>query len=216
MPVRGIVIALGILGLLLVIVADLGMLRWLRKEPRSALRDIGVALLTGALLGYFFVRIDDENADREARRANVELAHSIGFGEPLPDVNNGRPNPILRGLDLSEANLSGLILENLDLTDTDLSGAVMIGTRLNGSTLDGTDLRGANLMNARLEDALMVQTKLDGQTTMSGVSFDNSTLNSVDFSRVERLAPAGGNSWGGISCVGDVRFPEDWLQSRCP
>jgi uncharacterized protein YjbI with pentapeptide repeats len=70
---------------------------------------------------------------------------------------------VLRGADLSDADLSGAVLRGADLSDADLSdadlsgavlsGAVLRGADLSGAVLSGADLRGADLRGADLSDA---------------------------------------------------------------
>jgi uncharacterized protein YjbI with pentapeptide repeats len=74
----------------------------------------------------------------------IELWRILFPDEPLPS---------LAGLDLQDANLSGLDLSGANLQGTNLRDASLQGANLQGANLRDAGLQGANLQNADLQNA---------------------------------------------------------------
>lgn len=95
----------------------------------------------------------------------------------------------LRKLRAGEANLRGLVLSEADLSGAELAGAVLAGARLDGArlrqtTLIGTDLsnadlRGADLTGARLATADLTSADLRG-AIMTGAHLTGAILDGAD------------------------------------
>ena len=79
------------------------------------------------------------------------------------------PNPVLRGINLSKANLNGATLENFDFSESNFSGACFIGAKLNGSQFTGIRFWGNEFKRAELNKA-----------NLAGVTFEEAKLHSVE------------------------------------
>jgi hypothetical protein len=117
------------------------------------------------------VQITEKFEIRNRWSGDVQFTAEITCSpDALPSVKLGlavrwarKNGAVLRGADLSDADLSGAVLRGADLSDADLSdadlsgavlsGAVLRGADLSGAVLSGADLRGADLRGADLSDA---------------------------------------------------------------
>jgi uncharacterized protein YjbI with pentapeptide repeats len=78
--------------------------------------------------------------------------------------------------DLSEANLSGAVLNRVDLNRANLYGAVLSGAVLNRANLYGADLSGANLNRANLYGVDLSGANLSG-ADLGGADLGGAVLN---------------------------------------
>lgn len=81
------------------------------------------------------------------------------------------PCPVLRGIDLSNADLAGARLENLDLADANFVGAHLDDTKLSGSSFGNSWFFGSQLNRARLN-----------RCDLAGVLFEYAWFCAADFS----------------------------------
>jgi uncharacterized protein YjbI with pentapeptide repeats len=113
-------------------------------------------------------------------------------GVDLTDANLSEAN--LQMVDLSGAKLNGAILRKTDLSHTDLSGAEMrntdlTGARLTAANLENTDLRssqmdGADLSLAKLREANLSLAGLKG-ADLSNSTLHRTKLNSVNLQEAD-------------------------------
>ena len=134
-------------------------------------RDVGVALVTGALIGGFVLWAEQSREDERAafaqqleddraaqtqqleddRTLRAEMLENTRFTRQLA-IDQAETKP-LAGLYLSGASLGGLDLSGADLRGADLSGADLRETDLTGADLSEADLSGANMIWAELVGA---------------------------------------------------------------
>lgn len=139
-------------------------------ETGSLWRDLGLAVLSGAVVGGALVSVESMLAGAAEVRSKQETL--LSQLSSTMDLN---------GIDLSGRNLDGLYLPGRamvaarlvgtglansrlyfsDLRHADLRGASLRGADLSGSTLAFADLRGADLRGAVLDDADLSDTRLD-------------------------------------------------------
>ena len=110
------------------------------------------------------------------------------------------PDPVLRDINFSKANLNGATLENLDFSESDLFGASFNGAKLNGSQftdirfwgneferaeLNKANLEGVTFELAKLQSAEMKEANLKDATfcqcDLRGVDFFNANLSGANF-----------------------------------
>jgi uncharacterized protein YjbI with pentapeptide repeats len=146
-----------------------------RGEPASR-SDLGVALMTGALiaLGVLALQVvldvrlqkveDDRQVAQEEQALKLQLAlQSRLVGVPLQEKKlNGiyLYEKNLRNANLRQSDLSGAVLTRSDLTNAKLQKATLVGADLNGTTLVDAKLQDANMENAILSDAPMTGAEL--------------------------------------------------------
>jgi uncharacterized protein YjbI with pentapeptide repeats len=146
-----------------------------RKEP-ACRSDLGVALMTGALiaLGVLALQVvldsrlqkveDDRQVAQEEQSLKLQLAlQSRLIGVPLEDKNLDGIylyEKDLRNANLRGSDLRGAVLTRSDLTNAKLQRAILVGADLNGTTLVDAKLHGANMENAILSDAPMTGARL--------------------------------------------------------
>jgi uncharacterized protein YjbI with pentapeptide repeats len=154
-----------------------GMYFWWpsRREPASR-SDLGVALMTGALIALgvlalqvvLDVRLNEVEETRRVAQEEQSLKLQLALQGRLTGISLEEKK--LDGIylyekDLTHANLrradlSGAVLSRSDLTGAKLQDAVLTGADLNGATLTEARLEGANLDSAILSDAPMKGAKL--------------------------------------------------------
>jgi uncharacterized protein YjbI with pentapeptide repeats len=131
-------------------------------------------------------------AERESIRA---LLHDIKEGKTPPSA---KPQN-LKGVVLSEEDLSGMDLSGVDFSGADLSGIKLAGARLFGTKFIGTilinadlsncELSGADLTNANLENVNAGQVGL-GMATLRGArmflaNLEGATLSKADLNEAD-------------------------------
>jgi hypothetical protein len=103
--------------------------------------------------------------------------------------------PSLAGYDFSACDLSGANLSGANLISADLTGTNLSDANLSGANLTGADLTGANLSRANLTGANLENAELNSATTLTGVTWGNTTC------------PDGTNTdTNGGTCVGHSPF----------
>jgi uncharacterized protein YjbI with pentapeptide repeats len=154
-----------------------GMYFWWpsRKEPASR-SDLGVALMTGALIALgvlglqvvLDVRLTEAEESRRMAQEEQALKLQLALQGRLIGISLERKQldgiylyeKDLTNANLRRADLTGAVLSRSDLTRAKLQGAILVGADLNGATLVGARLHRANLDNAILSDAPMTGAKL--------------------------------------------------------
>jgi uncharacterized protein YjbI with pentapeptide repeats len=160
---------------------------WPSRTDPVCRSDLGVALMTGALVAFAILALQvmvdvrlrgiEETRQEQTERQNLELQLAMQT-EPLPGI-------ALRDRDLSNFYLyrkvlPGAILDESDLTETQLTGANLDGAFLNDTTLVDTQLDGANLTKAELKDAVLAGANLTG-AVMPEAQLDRATLDGTKF-----------------------------------
>jgi uncharacterized protein YjbI with pentapeptide repeats len=130
-------------------------------------------------------------------------------------------NQLLKGSDLTQANLSGGDLAKATLEGTDLSGAHLEGANLSGANLRDAKLSGAFLYDTDLSDADLsgadlsdAQGRFKSGARMSGTNLDGADLGGADLTKArvteEQLREA--KSLEGATMPDGQKY-EDWLKS---
>lgn len=155
---------------------------WPTRTEQVSKTDLGLALMTGALIAFAVLTVQilvdirgrQEDRHRELAAERQSLQISVGQrnlsgiylgGAHLKNFYLGGKR--LNGADLGEARLQGAVLTRAWLVGANLnkawlSGANLSGARLADATLDDAHLEGANLDGANLDGASLANARLDG------------------------------------------------------
>ena len=149
---------------------------WPQHRDPVSRSDLGVALMTGALIAFAVLAVQlliqirsqrDANA-REDQADRAALILQLGRSSNLSD------------LDLQNQNLSTAYLKEKDLSGANLSRSSMARASLQGSKLVGANLTGANFDKAQLQRADLRYAALGGasfvEANLSGANLDAATL----------------------------------------
>lgn len=175
-------------------------------------RDLGLAILSGGIVGGALVTVESllvSAADARSSAASLRTMLSTTAdlngidlaGEQLSDLY--LPGRALVAAQLCDTDLSGSKLPFADLRYAQLQRANLQNADLRGSTLVGADLTGANLRGAQLDDADLSDATFDradlsdvslidaraqqshfGAADMTGAHLDNMYLQGADLSAV--------------------------------
>jgi uncharacterized protein YjbI with pentapeptide repeats len=154
-----------------------GMYFWWPSRKEAASRsDLGVALMTGALIALgvlglqvvLDVRLNEVEESRRAAQEEQALKLQLALQGDLTGISLERKKldgiylyeKDLTSANLRRADLTGAVLSRSDLTGAKLQEAILVGADLNGTTLVEARLQGANLDNAILSDAPMKGARL--------------------------------------------------------
>lgn len=187
----------GLVGMILVLSVGPGLYFWwpTRKEP-SCRSDLGVALMTGALIAFAVlgiqVVVDKRLRDVEGERRVAQERQALKLQLALQDKLIGIPlaGEQLQGIylydknlakaNLRRANLTDAVLTESDLTDAQLEDAVLIRAIMNRTTLEGAKLDRANMEYANLTGAPMSDSDL-ASARLEGAEFGGANLRWADF-----------------------------------
>jgi uncharacterized protein YjbI with pentapeptide repeats len=160
---------------------------WPTRSKELAKSDLGLALMTGALIAFSVVllefllaqRANRLESERQGESEKQALQLLVGRQRNLSGIDLGGEvlnDFYLNGKDLTGANLRGsslrrarlqdavlveTILVRSHLEDSRLEGAHLERAILDGAHLDGAHLRGARLQGARLRGAYLLSADLD-------------------------------------------------------
>jgi uncharacterized protein YjbI with pentapeptide repeats len=158
---------------------------WPQHADPVSRSDLGVALMTGALIAFAVLAVQvliqirsqrDANA-REDQADRSALLLQLGRSQNLSDLDlqgQDLTKAYLKDKDLSGANLGQAVMARASLQDSKL-----VGANLTGATLDAAQLQRADLRYAALGGASLVGAKLN-----SG-NLDAATLTGVDLSKAD-------------------------------
>ena len=113
------------------------------------------------------------------------------FGVDHSPVTLHPPSPVLRGINLSQADLNGATVEHFDFSEADFSDASFNGAKLNGSQFTGIKFRGSDFRYAKLNKAnltgvafenVMLQAAEMKEANLKDATFRQCDLRGVDFS----------------------------------
>jgi uncharacterized protein YjbI with pentapeptide repeats len=208
-------VILSVAALLLVLFVVPGVYLWRPFWPyRKRRGELGLALLTGALIGFSIlvvqVLFDQRISSIEGRRARQaeqqSLQLAIGQNEDISGIDlagakltglylgrkqmNGAR---LVGADLDRAVLDRAVLRRADLYRVDLNGATakeadLSGANIANANLAGVDLRGAKLPGATLRGATLPGAMLslaDASADLRGADLERATLAGADLSQAD-------------------------------
>jgi uncharacterized protein YjbI with pentapeptide repeats len=175
-------------------------------------RDLGLAILSGGIVGGALVTVESllaSAADKRSAAASLRMMLSTTTdlngidlsGEQLAEMY--LPGRALVAAELSNAEFTGTKLpfadlrfaqlraadlRNVDLRGATLAGADLTGADLRGALLDDADisdavLAGADLRGATLRDVRAQRTRF-GNATVTAAQFDNVFLEGADLSEV--------------------------------
>jgi uncharacterized protein YjbI with pentapeptide repeats len=141
---------------------------WPQHRDPVSRSDLGVALMTGALIAFAVLAVQvliqirsqrDANA-REDQADRAALLLQLGRSRNLSGLDLQRKD--LTTAYLNKKNLNGANLERAELANASLQGSNLIGANLQDATLDGALLDGADLRYSEFAGASLVRAKLNG------------------------------------------------------
>jgi uncharacterized protein YjbI with pentapeptide repeats len=173
---------------------------WPSRTDPVCRSDLGVALMTGALVAFAVLgfqllveaRVSRVEADRQLQeqRQTLELQLALTPGGLRRISLRGRdlsyfylykkqfPEGIFDGANLTGANLTDAVLNSAHFNGSRLERAHLEGAQMAGAELKGATLRGANLTGAQLPDAELDGAKLQG-TDLTDANLSGAYLNGV-------------------------------------
>jgi uncharacterized protein YjbI with pentapeptide repeats len=200
-------VAIAIVGVLLLIATVIPGVRlyWPQRGDPVSRTDLGVALMTGALIAFAVLvlqlliqvrsQMDANDRQNEAERQSLLLV--LGRSQDLS------------GLDLHAKDLSGAYLNAKILSRADLEKANMENASLQDANLVAADLQEANLENAHLERADLRHADFTG-ARLSGAKLNNVNLDTAVFygdkGGKERFADLSDADLSNASIRADLRF----------
>ena len=116
----------------------------------------------------------------------MNQAHFDKLQEGVAAFNDWRDANSDDPIDLSGANLSGAVLDQVNFGQADLSNANLSGVKMDSGNLSGANLSGANLSQADLSYSAMSRANLSGAnlsgTNLNGVFMSNANLSGANIS----------------------------------
>jgi uncharacterized protein YjbI with pentapeptide repeats len=217
-----------LIGLVIVVVvvgtiAGGAYLWWPGHSTDIGRQDLGVALLTGALIAFsvlviqLLVDFRARQADQRRQAASEHQSLQISLGpRKLPSIDLSDANLekfYMRHKVLTDANLSHSRLKNAvlaqarlvraDLTGADLTSAVLTGAFLTNATLDDAHLEKADMYGAHLNGASLEGAHLDGATLTDAhlqadlklAQLDEATLDNADLAKADLIGADLRDAW---------------------
>jgi uncharacterized protein YjbI with pentapeptide repeats len=163
---------------------------WPQHRDPVSRSDLGVALMTGALIAFAVLAVQlliqirsqrDANA-REDQADHAALLLQLGSTSNLSDLDLQRQDlssAYLKEKDLNGANLSQTSLAGASLQGSKLVGAILRGVSLDEAQLQRADLRYAALGGASLVEADLTGANLDAATLTPGVDLTKADLSNA-------------------------------------
>jgi uncharacterized protein YjbI with pentapeptide repeats len=202
-------------GFLIVILSVVpGLYLWFPSRRDSAARsDLGVALMTGALIAFAVLTIQvliernirERDAARQRADARQNLQLTLSFTKDLTAIKlDGRD---LRGFHLYNKTLHNAVLDDADLrkatlSRSDLSNAMLRRAKLNEASMNDAVLQFAKMEKANLDLAILTNAKMAGAVLVGSslvqTDFETADLRGVDFrgANLRRASLAGTNLIG--------------------
>jgi uncharacterized protein YjbI with pentapeptide repeats len=200
-------VVIAIVGVMLLVATVIPGVRlyWPQRRDPVSRTDLGVALMTGALIAFAVLalqlliqvrsQMDANDRQNEAERQSLLLV--LGRSQNLS------------GLDLHAKDLSGAYLNAKILSQADLVKANMENASLQDANLVAADLQGANLHNAHLERADLRHADFTG-ARLTGAKLNNVNLDTAVFygdkGGRERFADLTNADLSNASIRADLRF----------
>lgn len=182
---------IGLVGFLIVAFSVIPglLLWWPSRNDRTGRSDLGVALMTGALIAFAVLTIQvlierNNRARDEARRvadAQQSFELTLSLQKDLTGIRLERKD--LRGFYLYGKILKKAVLVSTDLRSAtlswaNLSDARMHSARLGGAIMNNATLTRAKLDNANLEAAILTEARMLG-ASLAGATIVDADLSSV-------------------------------------
>jgi uncharacterized protein YjbI with pentapeptide repeats len=197
---------------------------WPSREESAARSDLGVALMTGAVIAFAVlgiqVLIERNNRERDETRQAADAQQNFELTLSLQDNLTGIR---LDGRDLRRFYLYNKVMRNAELNRTDLreatltlanlSDARMRDARLGGAIMDRAVLTNTKLERANLHSAILAEANMEGavlaDATLIQTDFTSANLLGVDFrgANLEGASLAGANIIG--ADMSDARVNEE-------
>ncbi len=173
---------------------------WPSRSDPVCRSDLGVALMTGALVAFAVLgfqllveaRVSRVEQDRQKleERQTLELQLALTT-EPLPRIalrerdlsyfylyKKDFREGIFNGANLTGANLTQAVLNDARFIGPNLERAHLDGASMNSANLAGATLKGANLTDAQLQDAQLDGAELQA-TDLTNANLTNAFLTGV-------------------------------------
>lgn len=195
----------------------IGLTVSLSADSGSIWRDLGLAVLSGGIVGGALVTVESlltGAADRRAEAASLRLMLTTTMDLSGIDIADAQlsdvylPGRALVAAHLAGANLDGAKLQFADLRHANLVGASLRGADLRGATLAHSDLRDSNFEGALLDDADLSHALLDN-ANLSAASLLDTRLEQTRFGRARVTGTAIGNAYLHGAQLADVDGPLD-------
>ena len=163
---------------------------WPQHRDPVSRSDLGIALMTGALIAFAVLGVQlliqirsmrDANA-REDQADRAALILQLGRSSNLSDLDlqeQDLSTAYLKEKDLSGANLSRTSMARASLQDSKLVGANLTGANFDKAQLQRADLRYAALGGASFVEANLSGADLDAATLTPGVDLTNANLSNA-------------------------------------
>lgn len=218
------------------------LLVWPSRRDPNRRADLGVALLTGALVAFtvlalqlfFELRFSELENEREAERARLELGRQAERERSDRELSMRlaiSSQKELSGMKLVGEDLSGFYFGGKDLTwaqmqEIKLVGAVLDEVDLANADLSRGDLTGAYLRGATLRRAILVGATLNGAqataTDFTDADLRGASLLDADLSDAKLQganlvrARITADVLGGIEYNAQTKWPAHLRLPKCP
>ena len=192
---------IAVAGVLLLVVTIVPGIRlwWPQHHDPVSRSDLGVALMTGALIAFAVlavqvliqVRSQRDANEREDQADRAALLLQLGRSTNLSDLDlqeQDLSSALLKDKDFTGANLRKASMANTSLQDSQLVGANLSGVNLDGAQLQRADLRHAVLSGASFVGAKLNGANLDAATLTGGVDLTGADLSNASARADLRLA----------------------------
>jgi uncharacterized protein YjbI with pentapeptide repeats len=193
---------IAVAGVLLLIATVIPGVRLYWPQHRDPVRrsDLGIALMTGALIAFAVlavqimiqIRSQRDANEREAQAERAALLLQLGRSANLASLDLHEED--LSNAYLKEKDLSGANLEHASMTSASLQDSKLIGANLSGATLDNARLHRADLRYADLGGASLVRAELNGVNLNAAALTPSVDLSQADLSN----ASAGADLRGAV------------------
>jgi uncharacterized protein YjbI with pentapeptide repeats len=200
---------------------------WPSRRDPTCRRDLGVALMTGAVVAgailliqvVFDARIASIEHHRQAeQRRRDQIARAADARASLQLTVGLARN--LRGMDFRGKDLSGFYLGWKNLRDAlfaeaHLENAMLPGADLRGASLDGADLRSAHFDRARLERTNLNGADLRG-AVLSLAHIDGADMTWADLRGANLRTAVGRASFARATYDSTTQWPSGGSDPTCP
>ena len=187
---------IAVAGVLLLIATVIPGVRLYWPQHRDPIRrsDLGIALMTGALIAFAVlavqiliqIRSQRDANEREEQADRAALLLQLGRSANLAGLDLHEKN--LSNAYMNAKNLRGANLEHAAMRKASLQDSNLIGANLRGATLDSARFDRADLRYADLREASLVQAHLNGANLDAAVLTPDVDLSDADLSNASARA----------------------------
>jgi uncharacterized protein YjbI with pentapeptide repeats len=203
-------VVIAVAGVLLLVATVIPGVRLYWPQHRDPVRrsDLGIALMTGALIAFAVlavqimiqIRSQRDANDREQQTDRAALLLQLGRSANLAGLDLHEKD--LSNAYMKEKDLSGANLEHTSMTSASLQDSILIGANLSGATLDKARLQRADLRYADLGGASLVRAELNGVNLNSAELTPGVDLSQADLSNASAGADLRGAVLANTKLVG--------------